>query len=129
MDLCRFLDQAAIVTEGDMTESHQPRLWRLSTVHRVEELKSIIRMVPIWSVGILLVTAASHNYTFAIMQAKTMDRHVTHKLQIPAATVSIFSVVSMLVSLGLYDRVFVPMVRRFTGRPSGITYIQRMGIG
>lgn len=86
-------------------------------------------MVPIWSVGILLVTAASHNYTFAIMQAKTMDRHITHKLQIPAATVSIFSVVSMLVSLGLYDRVFVPMVRRFTGRPSGITYLQRMGIG
>lgn len=115
--------------EGDIEESGQPRLWRLSTVHRVEELKSIIRMIPIWSVGILLVTSASHIYSFTILQARSMDRQLGPKFQIPPATLSIFTVITTLLSLVFYDRVFVPVARRFTGNPSGITYLQRMGIG
>lgn len=124
-----FLDRAAIVMEGDILRSGQPRLWRLSTVHRVEEFKSIIRMIPIWAVGILLVTANSHNHTFAIQQARSMDRHLTARFQIPPASMNIFSALSMLLGLAFYDRVFVPIARRITRRPSGITYIQRMGIG
>jgi len=112
-----------------MMDSGKPRLWRLSTVHRVEELKSILRLIPIWSVGILVITSASHIHTFVIVQAKSMDRHITQGFQIPAATMSIFSIVTMLVGLAFYDRVFVPIARRFTGRPNGITYLQRMGIG
>ncbi|KAJ3690495.1 hypothetical protein LUZ61_019659 [Rhynchospora tenuis] len=124
-----FFDRAAIVTEADMLPSGYPNLWRLSTVHRVEELKSIIRMLPIWAVGILLITSLSHNYTFAIQQAHIMDRHMSRHFQIPAATLSIFTVLGMLISLAIYDRFFVPLARRFTKRPSGITYFQRMGIG
>lgn len=112
-----------------MVDSGRPRLWRLSTVHRVEELKSIIRMIPIWAVGILVNTASSHNHSFAIQQARTMDRHLAPRFQIPAATLSIFSTLTMLLSLAFYDRVFVPVARRFTRRPSGITYLQRIGIG
>ncbi|XP_042469073.1 protein NRT1/ PTR FAMILY 3.1-like isoform X1 [Zingiber officinale] len=125
----RFLDRAAIVTEGDMLESGRPRLWRLSTVHRVEELKSIIRMMPIWAVGILVTTASSHNHSFTIQQARTMNRHLSPHFQIPPATMSIFSTLTMLISLALYDRIFVPVARRFTGRRSGISYLQRIGIG
>ncbi|KAL5203332.1 hypothetical protein ABZP36_014284 [Zizania latifolia] len=124
-----FFDRAAIVTPGDNNGSGKPDLWRLSTVHRVEEVKSIVRLLPIWSAGILLVTAASHNGTFTIQQARTMDRHLTHRFQIPPATMSIFTTVAMLISLALYDRAFVPLVRRVTGLPSGITYFQRMAIG
>ncbi|KAL6909998.1 hypothetical protein ACP4OV_001256 [Aristida adscensionis] len=124
-----FFDRAAIVTPGDISASGQPSLWRLSTVHRVEELKSIIRLLPIWSAGILLATAASHNYSFAVMQARTMDRHMTRTFQIPPATMSIFGSMAMLVTLALYDRAFVPLARRITGLPSGITYFQRMAIG
>ncbi|CAN6333082.1 unnamed protein product [Urochloa humidicola] len=124
-----FLDRAAIVTPGDISASGQPDLWRVSTVHRVEELKSIIRLLPIWSAGIMLATAGSHNGTFTIMQARTMDRHVTRRFEIPAASMSIFGTTAMLVSLALYDRAFVPLARRVTGLPSGITYFQRMGVG
>ncbi|CAI0552420.1 unnamed protein product [Linum tenue] len=48
-DVYRFLDKAAIVTEQDAKDS--PNLWRLNTVHRVEELKSLIRMGPILGRG------------------------------------------------------------------------------
>ncbi|CAN6346838.1 unnamed protein product [Urochloa humidicola] len=124
-----FFDRAAIVTPGDFTSSGAPRPWRLSTVHRVEELKSIIRMLPIWAATILLVTSASHNHSFAIQQARTMDRRVTARLEIPPATMLIFSNAAMLGTLALYDRVLVPRLRRLTGRPEGITHLQRTGAG
>ena len=124
-----FFDRAATVTHGDSTSGGAPRPWRLSTVHRVEELKSIVRMLPIWGAGILLVTSASHNHSFAIHQARTMDRRVTPRLEIPPASMLIFSNLAMLGTLALYDRVLVPRLRRLTGRPAGITHLQRTGIG
>ncbi|KAG2627523.1 hypothetical protein PVAP13_3KG127592 [Panicum virgatum] len=124
-DKLRFLDRAAIVTPA----AGRPKLWRLSTVHRVEELKSLANLLPIWSAGIVLATAGSHNGSFTIMQARTMERHVTRSLEIPPATLSIFTTGATLVSIILYDRAFVPLARRATGLPSGITYFQRMGIG
>ncbi|KAG2627532.1 hypothetical protein PVAP13_3KG127836 [Panicum virgatum] len=128
-DKLRFLDRAAIVTPGDVSDSGRPKLWRLSTVHRVEELKSLANLLPIWSAGIVLATAGSHNGSFTIMQARTMERHVTRSLEIPPATLSIFTTGATLVSIILYDRAFVPLARRATGLPSGVTYFQRMGIG
>ena len=124
-----FFDRAATVTHGDSTSGGAPRAWRVSTVHRVEELKSIVRMLPIWGAGILLVTSASHNHSFAIQQARTMDRRVTPRLEIPPASMLIFSNLAMLGTLALYDRVLVPRLRRLTGRPAGITHLQRTGIG
>ncbi|XP_062232546.1 protein NRT1/ PTR FAMILY 3.1-like [Phragmites australis] len=128
-DQLRFLDRAAVLMTGDVADSGEPNLWRLSTVHRVEELKSIVRMLPMWAASITLIAAASHNFTFAIQQARTMDRHLTPRFQIPPASMIIFTTLTMLVSLALYDRVFVPVARRYTGRRSGITYFQRMGAG
>ncbi|KAF5737618.1 putative nitrate transporter [Tripterygium wilfordii] len=125
----KWLDKAAIVTESEAIGTNPPNLWKLATVHRVEELKSIVRMLPIWAAGILLVTAGSHQYSFVIQQARTMDRHLSHSFQIPPASLSIFGILTMLIGLALYERLFVPFARRFTGNPSGISCLQRMGIG
>ncbi|KAK9725982.1 hypothetical protein RND81_05G181800 [Saponaria officinalis] len=128
-DKFRWLDRAAIPIEGDTKESKPPNLWKVSTVHRVEELKSIIRVLPIWSAGILLVTATSHQSSFVLQQARSMNRHLSPSFQIPPASLSIFTIVTMLTGLVLYERVFVPIVRRFTKNPSGLTCLQRMGVG
>ncbi|OMP06774.1 Proton-dependent oligopeptide transporter family [Corchorus olitorius] len=125
-----FLDKAAIVTEEDFVKSTQaPNLWRLNTVHRVEELKSVIRMGPIWAAGILLITAYAQQSTFSLQQAKTMNRHLTKSFEIPAGSMSVFTMVSMLSTIALYDRVLVRIFRRFTGLDRGITFLHRMGIG
>nr|CAB3461483.1 unnamed protein product [Digitaria exilis] len=128
-DQLKFLDKAAIVTGGDTLPSGEPKLWRLSTVHRVEELKSIMRMLPIWAATILLVTSGSHNSSFAIQQARTMDRDITPRFRIPPASMLIFTNVAMLLTLTLYDRVLVRVLRRYTGNPTGITHLQRTGVG
>lgn len=123
----QFLDKAAIITEGEDPKS--PDLWSLNTVHRVEELKSVIRMGPIWASGIILITAYAQQNTFSIQQAKTMDRHLTRSFQIPPASMSVFTLSSMLCTIVFYDRVFVPVARRFTGLQRGVSFLARMGIG
>ncbi|XP_022135586.1 protein NRT1/ PTR FAMILY 3.1 [Momordica charantia] len=126
----KFLDKAAIVTEEDeLKTGRKPNLWKLNTVHRVEELKSVIRMGPIWASGIILITAYSQQNTFSLQQASTMNRHVTESFQIPAGSMTVFTLLTMLVTVALYDRVFVPIARRFTGLDRGITFLRRMGIG
>ncbi|KAI9084958.1 hypothetical protein K1719_033131 [Acacia pycnantha] len=123
----KFLDKAAIVTEEDNVKS--PDRWRLNTVHRVEELKSLIRMGPIWASGIILITAYAQQGTFSLQQAKTMNRHLTHSFQIPAGSMSVFTILSMLSTTAFYDRIFIPIARRFTGLDRGISFLHRMGIG
>ncbi|KAK7336411.1 hypothetical protein VNO77_16951 [Canavalia gladiata] len=128
-DQFKWLDKAAIVTEEDGRDPNAtPKLWKLATVHRVEELKCFVRMLPIWASGILLITA-SNQQSFVIQQARTMDRHLSHSFQIPPASMSIFNVLTVMVGVILYERLFVPFARRFTQNPSGITTLQRMGIG
>ncbi|KAK5839472.1 hypothetical protein F383_32480 [Gossypium arboreum] len=122
-----FLDKAAIVTEEDNVKA--PNLWRLNSVHRVEELKSLIRMGPIWASGILLITAYAQQGTFSLQQAKTMDRHLTNSFQIPAGSMSVFTMLAMLSTIALYDRFLIRIARRFTGLDRGITFLHRMGIG
>ncbi|KAF3613351.1 Protein NRT1/ PTR FAMILY 3.1 [Capsicum annuum] len=125
----KWIDRAAVVTDSDMKVSSQPNLWRLATVHRTEELKCILRMLPIWTAGILHFASHSHVGSFTIQQARSMDRHLSHNFQIPPASMSIFSVLTVLIGLVLYERFFIPFARQFTGHKSGITCLQRMGIG
>ncbi|CAI9761983.1 unnamed protein product [Fraxinus pennsylvanica] len=123
----KFLDKAAIVTEEDNVKAPNP--WKLNTVHRVEELKSLIRMGPIWASGILLITAYAQQSTFSLQQAKTLNRHLTKSFQIPAASMSVFTQTSMLSTIIFYDRIFVPIIRKLTGVERGISFLTRMAIG
>ncbi|KAH7655905.1 Proton-dependent oligopeptide transporter family protein [Dioscorea alata] len=130
----RFLDKAALVTEEESTEiqkQHQiPNPWKLSTVHRIEELKSLIRMSPVWSAGILVITASAQQGTFSLQQARTMDRHLfSTSFQIPPGSMSVFTMLAMLLTITLYDRILIPLTRRFTGLNRGISFLHRMAIG
>ncbi|KAK6931491.1 Proton-dependent oligopeptide transporter family, partial [Dillenia turbinata] len=128
----RKLQMAAMVTEEDQAHiqiTSKPNFWRLNTVHRVEELKCIIRMGPIWATGILLITAYVQQSTFSLQQANTMNRHITASFQIPAASMSVFTLLSMLTTIVFYDRILVPIARKFTGLDCGINFLHRMGIG
>ncbi|XP_054810426.1 protein NRT1/ PTR FAMILY 3.1-like [Prosopis cineraria] len=125
----KFLDKAAIVGEEDERDLKKPNLWNLNTVHRVEELKSLLRMGPIWASGILLITAYAQQNTFSLQQAKTMDRHITATFQIPAGSMTVFTILTMLATTAFYDRLFIPVARRVTGLDRGITFLHRMGMG
>jgi peptide/histidine transporter 3/4 len=86
-------------------------------------------MLPIWAAGILIITATTSQHSFVIIQARTMDRHLSRNFQISPANMAIFSVLTMMVGVILYERIFVPFARRITENPAGITCLQRMGVG
>ncbi|XP_047947550.1 protein NRT1/ PTR FAMILY 3.1-like isoform X1 [Salvia hispanica] len=125
----KWLDRAAVVVGSESESTSKPNLWRLATVHRVEEVKSMIRLLPIWGAGILHVASHSHLGSFTIVQARSMNRHLSPSFEIPPASMSIFSTLTVLSCLPLYERLFVPLARRFTANPTGLTCLQRMGVG
>ncbi|KAJ7545304.1 hypothetical protein O6H91_09G114300 [Diphasiastrum complanatum] len=126
-DQFRFLDKAAIVT--DSTRTGESNRWKLCTVHQVEEFKCLLRILPIWGTGILFTTAHAQQSTFMVQQARTMDRHIGSRFQVPPASFTVFSFLTLLVWVPFYDRIIVPATRRLTGKERGITFLQRIGIG
>lgn len=67
--------------------------------------------------------------TFPLLQAVSMDRHITSSFEIPAASFSVFVVVAVILWVILYDRVFLPLASRIKGRPVRVSTRARMGIG
>lgn len=86
-------------------------------------------MGPIWAAGIILITASVQQGTFSLQQARTMDRHLTPSFQIPPGSMSVFTILSMLTTVSVYDRLLIPVARRFTGLDRGISFLHRMGVG
>ncbi|KAJ7543080.1 hypothetical protein O6H91_09G024300 [Diphasiastrum complanatum] len=120
----RFLDKAAVVANQD-----QESPWRLCTVTQIEEVKIIIRILPIWASSIVFSTVYSQMSTLFVEQGSTMNAHMGPNFKIPPAALSIFDTLSVIVWVPIYDRLLVPIVRRFTGNERGFTQLQRMGIG
>lgn len=58
-----------------------------------------------------------------------MDRSLGPGFEVPSAALQSFINVSIAIFIPIYDRVLVPVARGITGRTSGITVLQRIGIG
>ncbi|KAL9258345.1 NRT1/ PTR FAMILY 6.2-like protein [Drosera capensis] len=124
-DQFRFLDKAAIATEDDFEAgASKPNPWKLSPVTRVEEVKMMIRLVPIWATTIIFWTVYAQMITFSVEQASTMDRSMGH-FQIPAGSLPVFFVAAILITLAIYDRFIIPFSKRW----KGFTNLQQMAIG
>ncbi|XP_012077575.1 protein NRT1/ PTR FAMILY 8.2-like [Jatropha curcas] len=122
----RFLDKAAVRIDPEADTNSR---WRLCTVTQVEELKCLIRIFPMWIIGVLGSVSYTQFTTFFIGQAKVMDRQITSNFAIPAASTPIIFAVNAIVLIPLYDNVIVPALRKYTGNPHGITTLQRIGVG
>ncbi|KAK9089631.1 hypothetical protein Scep_028713 [Stephania cephalantha] len=102
--------------------------WRVCTVTQVEELKVLIRMVPILASTVGMNVCLAQLQTFTIYQGSAMDRKLG-SFEIPAASVPVIPVVIMNILMPFYEYIFVPFARKITNHPSGITQLQRIGAG
>ncbi|PWA70823.1 nitrate transporter 1.6 [Artemisia annua] len=129
-DQFRFLNKAAIILDGDLKpDGTRVSSWNLSSIQQIEEVKCIIKVIPIVVSGIICFTAIVQQGTFTVSQALTMDRHLGPHFQIPAGSMSIISMITIGIWLPLYDRIIVPSLRKITKIETGITLLQRIGIG
>ncbi|KAL8227252.1 hypothetical protein R6Q57_017084 [Mikania cordata] len=122
----RCLDKAAVVTDQDLSgpENH----WRLCTVTQVEEAKCVIRMLPIWLCTIIYSVIFTQMASLFVEQGAVMNSHIG-TFHLPAASMSVFDIVSVLICTLIYRKVLVPLAGRLTRNPKGLTELQRMGVG
>ncbi|GAV68339.1 PTR2 domain-containing protein [Cephalotus follicularis] len=126
----RCLDKAAIIADDDLQKkagSLSPNPWKLCSVTRVEEVKMMVRLLPIWATTIIFWTAYAQMITFSVEQATTMERSIGD-FQIPAGSLTVFFVAAIMITLAVYDRLILPLWKKWKGTP-GFSSRQKMGLG
>lgn len=122
----RFLDKAAIVAEGDFESGPggvaPPNPWKLCSLTRVEEVKMMGRLLPIWATTILFWTTYAQMITFSVEQATTMNRTIG-SFQIPAGSLTVFFVAAILITLAVYDRLIMPLWKKWKGKQGILDFL------
>lgn len=119
----RFLHKALIKPDGSKEDV------KVSTIAEVEEAKSVLRLVPMWGTCLVYSIVFAQSSTFFTKQGATMKRTIIPGFDIPAASLQSILSLTIVLVIPIYDRVFVPIARGLTGKPSGITMLQRIGTG
>lgn len=124
----RFLNRAAFKSETDINpDGSVANPWKTCTVQQVEELKTLIRIFPIWSSSIFLATPIGMQSSLAVLQALTMDRRLGPHFKIPPASVLVFVLISTSIFLTIFDRFLIPLSQKLFDKVP--TPLQRIGIG
>ena len=128
----RCLDKAAVIKDPAsglqlqvQPADHEPNPWRLCTLKQVEELKCILRLVPIWLCSILFSTSYSQMTSVFIEQAQAMDDSLW-KLTIPPAGMDVFEILGVTAFVFIYRFCIVKVMTKVSHEP---TELQRMGTG
>ncbi|CAI9093515.1 OLC1v1029027C4 [Oldenlandia corymbosa var. corymbosa] len=127
----RFLNKACIIRDPqqDLTaDGTATKPWILCTVDQVEGFKVLIKVLPIWSTGMLTFINISQN-SFSILQASSMNRKIVGNFEIPAGSLGITTVVSLIIWVAIYDQAIIPIASRIKGKPVSLNTRERMGIG
>ncbi|KAL2478067.1 Protein NRT1/PTR FAMILY 7.3 [Forsythia ovata] len=128
----KLLDKAAVITSKEYTLEGKDigiNPWRLCSVTQVEEVKCVLRLLPIWLCTILYSVVFTQMASLFVEQGAAMKTTVAG-FHIPPASMSSFDILSVAAFIFIYRRVLDPLVARFRKSSSrGITELQRMGIG
>ncbi|XP_020091735.1 protein NRT1/ PTR FAMILY 5.10-like [Ananas comosus] len=96
---------------------------------RIEEAKRVLRLFPIWATSLVYAVAFAQLATFFTKQGRTLDRSITSSIQVPPAALQSFGSLTIMAFVPIYDRILVPLAQKFSKLHSGITMLQRVGIG
>ncbi|VAH93754.1 unnamed protein product [Triticum turgidum subsp. durum] len=122
----RFLDKACVkAQDGGSKESE----WGLCTAAEVEQVKVLLCVVPIFACTIVFNTILAQLQTFSVQQGSAMDTRLAANFHVPPASLQAIPYIMLIVLVPAYEAVFVPAVRRLTGVGTGITPLQRIGVG
>ncbi|KAJ0795604.1 putative bacterial ABC-type protein transporter [Helianthus annuus] len=122
-----FLDKAAVMEDPELTDVNDR--WKLCTVTQVEELKTFLRVFPVWASTIALSLSLAQQSTFFLAQSKILDRHLGSNFVIPPGSMQVFAVVNAFITVPIYERFVVPVLQKRTNHHRGLTSLQRMGLG
>lgn len=104
----------------------------LLTPDKQQEGKGVlVKLLPIWLTSVVYAVVIAQVSTLFTKQGSNMDRRIgtATGLVVPPAALQSFLGLAIIASVPVYDRAFVPLARRLTKQPSGITTLQRIGAG
>ncbi|KAL2934084.1 Protein NRT1/ PTR FAMILY 5.12 [Bienertia sinuspersici] len=119
----RFLDKALLPPENSNRSA------KVCSESEVEEAKAVLRLFPVWATSLVFAIVFSQPPTFFTKQGITLDRSIGSKFVIPAAALQCLIGICIVTFIPIYDRVLVPVARKLTGNPAGISMLQRIGTG
>ncbi|KAG1338102.1 protein NRT1/ PTR FAMILY 2.7 [Cocos nucifera] len=130
----RFLNRAALVepkagapTDGSTSCPGRPPC----TVDQVEDLKSLLRLLPLVAAALPVSTIISTHSTLTTLQALAADRHLLPSAAagplLPAGSVTVFVLTTAALSLPLLDRAAFPAWRAIARHPP--SPLQRIAVG
>uniref|UniRef100_A0A6N2K618 Major facilitator superfamily (MFS) profile domain-containing protein n=1 Tax=Salix viminalis TaxID=40686 RepID=A0A6N2K618_SALVM len=123
--------KAAFITSRDIDDQKKGcrNPWHLCPITQVEEVKCILRLLPIWLCTIIYSVVFTQMASLFVEQGAAMKTTVSN-FKIPPASMSSFDIVSVAFFIFLYRRVLDPLVSRVKKTGSrGLTELQRMGVG
>ncbi|KAK2433229.1 Major facilitator superfamily protein [Trifolium repens] len=117
-----FLNKALLTPKGSKEDE-------TCTLNEVEEAKAVLRLIPIWGTTLVYGIVFAQVFTFFTKQGNSMERTIFPGFDIPPASLQTINGLAIVIFSPIYDRIFVPVTRSITGKPSGITMLQRIGTG
>ncbi|KAI3425784.1 hypothetical protein D9Q98_007759 [Chlorella vulgaris] len=117
---CKWLEKSCVRTKAPGA----PDRW-LVTLTEVEELKAVVRLLPIMLTLIVYNAVYAQMTTLFILQGEGMDTALG-SITVAPATVSVLDSISVILWVVLYDLLIQPYFAR-KGRP--ISLLVRIGIG
>ncbi|KAG6431970.1 hypothetical protein SASPL_103542 [Salvia splendens] len=95
----------------------------------IGDARALLDLLPIWCTCLGFAVVIAQGSTLFTKQGQTMDREIFYGLEIPAATLQSLVCLTILFLVPVYDWVLVPAAQSLTGRPTGISMLQRIGAG
>ncbi|KAL1564878.1 protein NRT1/ PTR FAMILY 4.3-like [Salvia divinorum] len=113
----RFLNKACIIKNEE--DSEEESKWRVCSVKQVEQVKTLISVVPILCCTIIFNTILAQLQTFSVQQGAAMNTHLSASLRIPPASLQAIPYLILIFAVPLYD----------AAAPRCITPLRRLGAG
>ena len=121
------MDKAATLTSKDRVDPCNP--WRTCSVTQVEEAKCVLNFIPLWVCTIMYSVIFTQMASMFVEQGDVMDTRIFGKFEIPAASMSLFDILSVVVTTVIYNHILIPMLKKLRKYSKGLSELERMGIG
>ncbi|CAN6723979.1 unnamed protein product [Malus baccata var. baccata] len=128
----KFFDKAAMIVDPSELDSQgKPKnSWKLCSVQQVEQLKSVVRILPVWITGIVCFVGMQQMNSFGIFQAIQMNKSIGPKFQIPPAWMGLTPMIALSIWIIIYESIYVPQMQKRGKNETGrLTMEQRFKIG
>lgn len=130
----QFLDRAAIMVSTDMVtlmpaKTEVPNPWRICTVTQVEEVKCVLRLLPIWICTMLSSIVFAQVLSLFVEQGAAMNTKIS-TFNMPPASMTSFDIISTSTFIICYENIIHPLYIKLTKRkPKPLSELQRIGVG